>query len=122
MKEIKKIGAQGDVLFVRKRALPAAATEEVKPEAGKVIVTHSETGHHHAIDDLSTKMFRAPGEPLVAYLQLGEGCAQSGGVDVVHHRAWDTHETLRLLGKPGAVFEIRRQREYTPQGWRRVED
>lgn len=122
MKTIKKTGAQGDVLFIRRRALPKEATETVTPENGMVIVTHSETGHHHAIDDLSTKMFRIPGDPLVSYLQLGEGSKEAGGVDVVHHRAWDTHETLRLLGLPGAVFEVRRQREYTPQGWRRVED
>ena len=36
-----------------------------------------------------------------------------------HHRSIDTHEALEI--KPG-IYEIRRQREYTPQGFRRVAD
>ena len=36
-----------------------------------------------------------------------------------HLRSFDTHETIKL---PVGTFEIRRQREYTPEGWRRVED
>jgi len=36
-----------------------------------------------------------------------------------HHRSFDTHEALEI--KPG-IYEIRRQREYTPQGFRRAAD
>ena len=39
--------------------------------------------------------------------------------DVVHLRDFHTHETVRL---PRGVYEVRRQEEYTPQGWRRVAD
>ena len=49
--------------------------------------------------------------------------------DVVHHRSFDTHETLRLLAAPGekTVFEVRRQREYVEKAdrstsWRPVVD
>lgn len=34
-------------------------------------------------------------------------------------RSFDTHESILLKG---GTYEIRRQREYTPEGWRRVED
>ena len=39
--------------------------------------------------------------------------------DVEHLWPFDTHETIRLT--PGK-WEIRRQREWSPEGWRRVED
>ncbi len=117
MKKIKRIGAQGDVLFVRVDKLPADAIES--PREGPIIVAHSETGHHHAIGDNVTRKFELPNNPLVCYLQMGDGIP---GMDVVHHRPWDTHETLRLLGKAGDVWEVHRQREWTPEGWRRVED
>lgn len=121
MKSIQDRGAQGDVLFRRIAKLPADAVP-VKPEGGELIVTHSETGHHHVVQDMTCGLYSHPTSSLVGYLQLGDGCASVGGADVVHQRPWDTHETLRLLGKPGDVFEIRRQREWSPEGWRRVQD
>ena len=90
MKSINDLGAQGDVFFRRVKYVPNGAVA-VKPENGNLVVGHSETGHHHAVDDLSCFLFQDPKSPLVGYLQLGDGCASGGGVDVVHHRAWDTH-------------------------------
>ena len=111
-KFLRNIGAQGDVVFRRIDKLPDGA--KAVQEKGRIVVAHSETGHHHAIDDTGVVRFEA-GDPMVCYLQLaGDHC------DVVHHRPFDTHETLRLLGS--GIFEVRRQREYTPQGLRRVED
>jgi hypothetical protein len=117
MKRIERLGAQGDVLFRRVAAVPAGFEREERK--GAVVVAHSETGHNHEIDDMGCFRFVSPKDPMVAYLQLGD-C--DGGVSVVHKRAFDTHETLRLLGQPGDVWEVRRQREWTPEGWRRVED
>jgi hypothetical protein len=119
MIEIKKLGAQGDVLFRRLPNLPKTAVEEKRP--GPIVVAHSETGHNHSIDHADgVRFFREPTDPLICYLQLDAEM----NADVVHHRTWDTHDTLRLLGTPKkkTVFEVRRQREYTPQGWRRIED
>lgn len=118
MIEIKKFAAQGDVLLRKIAKLPAAAVEQKRN--GPLVVAHSETGHHHAIDSKAIRHFEVPNSPLVCYLQMDTGC--EAGIDVVHHRAWDTHETLRLLGKPGDVWEVRRQREWTPEGWVRVSD
>src|SRR6185503_17424127 len=118
MKTIQDMGAQGDVLFRRVDKLPKGL-KEVDPKAVRKVVAHSETGHHHAIDELGVKMYQGE-DPLTCYLMLEsvEHC------DVVHHRPHDTHETIRLFGGGGvgSVFQVRRQREYTPQGWRRVED
>lgn len=121
MKIIENMGAQGDVIFRRVAAIPANAIE--RKRVGELVVAHSETGHHHSIADRAVSHFETPGDSLTCYLRFDVGLdANVGGVDVVHHRAWDTHETLRLLGKPGDVWQVRRQREWTPEGWRRVED
>lgn len=116
MIEIHKFAFQGDCAFIRLDDMPSGLIEQ-KP-SGRVIVAHSETGHHHAIEPGEVKLFeKLERDPFVCYLQLaGESC------DVVHHRAWDTHDTLRLLGGAGSIWEVRRQREYVPQGFRRVED
>jgi hypothetical protein len=105
--------AQGDVIFVPVESIPEGLTEE-KREVGRLIVTHSETGHHHAIDSDDARMFTPPNDPLTAYLSV-EGC----GVELVHHRSIDTHESIFF--QPGK-WQIFRQREHAPDGWRRVED
>lgn len=116
MKQIQNIGAQGDVMFLRAAEVPADAVRV--EDAGPIVVAHSDTGHHHAIacDDSPRAVYYRTADPLVCYLQVTAEYA-----DVVHHRPWDTHETVRLLGG-GTVYEVRRQREYTPQGLRRIED
>lgn len=115
MKLVKRMGAQGDVIFRRVKAVPKGFA--AKPAANRVIVAHSETGHHHAIDSTGVRIHESS-DPLVCYLVL-ESVTHA---DVVHHRSYDTHETIRLSGPIGAIFEIRRQREYTPEGWRLVLD
>lgn len=113
MIEVKTIGAQGDVLFRRIEALPKGAKAEKRN--GRIVVAHSETGHHHAIDDTGVVRYEV-GDSMLCYLRIDAAHA-----DIVHHRPFDTHETLRLLGG-GAIWEVRRQEEWTPEGWRRVED
>lgn len=117
MKTATKMAAQGDVLFRRVKAIPAGFAE--KKREGALIVSHSETGHHHSIHDNDVRCFEpvAPSDGLVCYLQM-----DGTQFDVVHHRNYDTHETIRLLGVPGDIWEVRRQREHTPEGWRRVQD
>ena len=110
---------QGDVQFLRVARVPSGAVE-VPREHGRLIVTHSETGHHHAIDAAGPSLWAVPGDAMTAYLRVPAG----SHADVVHHRPWDTHQTLRLLADESGetVYEIRRQREWAPEGWRRVED
>ncbi len=112
-KTVEKMAAQGDVLVRRVKSIPEDAVEQ--KSAGRIVVAHSETGHHHAIDfvDQSVVLFTTK-DPLVSFLRVDAPHA-----DIVHHRPWDTHGTLRLLK---GDWEIRRQREHTPEGWQMVAD
>lgn len=118
MQEVKKCAAQGDVILRKVRSIPK--THAAVPRKGPIIVSHSETGHHHVVNAEGVTLFEHQTDKtsLVCYLQMGD-CTS---FDVEHLRSYDTHETLRLLGKPGAIWEARRQREHTPEGWRRVQD
>lgn len=113
MKSIENVCFQGDVCFKRVEAIPEHFGPIVRD--GDIVVAHSETGHHHVISDLGVVQFVAH-DPLICYLQL-----ESDHCDVVHLRDWATHETVRLTGA-GSKFMVIRQREKTPEGWRRVED
>lgn len=113
MKIISQIGAQGDVLFRRVGKIPDDTIEQKREHGDALVVAHSETGHHHVIQAADVRLLSA-GDPFVAYLSIGEPYA-----DVEHLRPFDTHETIRL---PRGLWEVRRQREHTPEGWRRVAD
>lgn len=122
MKIITNQCAQGDLLARRVDAIPEGYAPVDRPRGGHV-VAHSETGHHHVVQEAPraqrAKLYRpiddtGPEAGMVAYLEVLEEHA-----DLVHMREWDTHETVRL---PAGIWEIRRQREWTPDGWRRVED
>ena len=118
MKIATTLIAQGDCLFVRVDGVPADAVRVETP--GPLVVAHSETGHDHVVESAGVQMYHAKHDPLSSYLLLGDAAVH--GIDIVHRRAWDTHETVRLLGTPGDAWLVRRQREWTPEGWRRVED
>lgn len=113
---VKRIAAQGDVLFRRVECISGDVVEQ--PRNGPLIVAHSETGHHHVIESPDARLLTTL-DPLVCYLRL-----EGPFADVMHQRPFDTHETLRLLGDESGstYFEVRRQREHVPDGWRRVED
>lgn len=115
MRFVKEQGAQGDVFFCRVQKFPEAGlVEQARDTQGRLIVAHSETGHHHAIAAADAHLLEYPGS-LVAYLRVDGEYA-----DVVHHRDYDTHETLRL-GR--GLWEVRRQREYSAErAWQRVAD
>lgn len=111
MNTFKMACAQGDVHFTRINKLP----EGIKPvpaESGRVLVTHSETGHHHIMGADHVTMF-ASDNPLVCYLYVEQP------TDLLHLRGYDTHAPITF--QPGC-YEVRRQREWTPESFRRVED
>lgn len=116
MKTVQKSAFQGDMMIRRVAIMPEGVTESA-PVSGRHVLAHSETGHNHDVDANGIKLFTGA-DPMVCYLRM-DGVHEA---DIVHHRSHDTHETVRLLGEPGSVWEVRRQREYTPDGWRRVED
>ncbi len=104
----KEGGFQGDVAIIPVSEIPATATAQ--PSEKSVIVTHSESGHHHAIDNVkhSVVLF-ATDNPRVSFLRVDSEYA-----DVVHHRDWHTHETWRL---PKGTYQINRQEEMKPDGY-----
>lgn len=110
---INRVGAQGDVFFLRVDALPEGV-REVPQVDGRHVIAHSETGHHHITRDREARFYEDPRDPFTCYLRVDGEHA-----DVEHLRPFDTHETVRLLR---GITMCRRSREYVPEGFRRVED
>lgn len=104
---VTSMAAQGDVLFRRIDTLPPK-TRDVTPDDGWLVVAHSD----HVVISRHARLM-AGENPMVCYLQ------SESHMDVTHCRPWDTHATIRLLS---GIWEVRRQREWAPEGWRRVED
>lgn len=111
------MAAQGDLLIRRLSSIPKNAIK-AKPEQGKYIVAHSETGHNHVIVDRPNVHLYSTDNPMVSYLEVIEA-ADATETILEHLRSFDTHESIIINA---GIYEIRRQREYTPEGWRRVED
>lgn len=109
--------AQGDILIIPTEQIPDRAQK--LDRKGRLIVTHSETGHHHVIDRPKVDMYQDPEDPLVAWLEVHGEESLPQIAELVHERPHDTHETI---GLPPGKYEVRRQREYTPEGWRQVMD
>ncbi len=116
MKTFKAFAAQGEAFIRRIETRPDGLTP-IEPENGHYIIAHSETGHHHVME---------PGG--VALLERTTGVEEglrilhlivSEPTSLDHLRGSDTHESIMF--EPGE-YEIRLQREYTPEGFRRVAD
>lgn len=103
---------QGDVMIRRIASLPAALVP-AKAEGGQYIVAHSETGHHHVVKERGAQLLIDETNALIAYLRVTDATT------LEHLRDFDTHAPLHL---PPGDYELRRQREHTPEGWRRVAD
>lgn len=107
-----KVIFQGDIAIIKQTSIPKGF--ELDPlKKGQHIITHSETGHHHVIDAERVQVYRSKTDQMELYVNVIEKAA------LTHLRNYDTHAPITLA--PG-VYKIRRQREYTPEGWRRVED
>lgn len=112
MRIFKNVCAQGDIYITRIASLPDGVVR-VSPENGSVIVTHSETGHHHVMLAERVKMWSIPDSIMEVFLTV------EADTSLEHLREHDTHEPIMF--SPG-IYHVRRQREYVPEGFRRVED
>lgn len=117
MKHFKKCAAQGDLLIRRINTIPTQAIR-AKSDKGQFVVAHSETGHNHVVAERPHVSYFTTNDPMVSYLQVIEA-TDAAEVCIEHLRSFDTHESIALA--PGN-YEVRRQREYTLEGWRKVED
>lgn len=112
MHNIKTMAAQGDLLVRKVAEVP----QGFAPVAGVSdhVVAHSETGHHHVAVGVATLHRPTAGDTgMLAYLEVPDQ------VVLTHRRSFDTHTPILLTR---GVWELRRQREYVPEGWQRVED
>ena len=114
MKTFINQAAQGDCFIKRIEGLPEGV-KAMQPVDGHFIVAHSETGHHHVLEAKpGIEVFEDMSDPETLYLSIVETEAV-----LEHLRSFDTHEPIGI--SPG-IYCVRRQREYTPEGWRRVAD
>ncbi len=110
MKTFEKCAAQGDLMFLKIDSLPSDAVL-VKAKEGKYVASHSETGHAHIIRECEgVEFYHAANDNMTAYLIVHHDNAY-----IEHLRDFDKHEPIKF--KEG-IYKIRRQREYTPEGWR----
>ena len=94
---------QGDLLFVQVTNIP---TEAIEQKDG-IIAKGEITGHMHRIQQQQKAMLMiAAGIAYIKALQETE---------IVH----EEHNTIIL---PPGEWEVRRQQEYEPSGWRQVVD
>jgi hypothetical protein len=108
---------QGDVAILPVTEIPQGLVE-VQREQGKIIVTHSETGHHHVIERPRVTMHQ-DADPLIAWLEVHDEADLPQIAELVHERDFDTHETWEL---PVGKYKVVRQRERAPEGWQRAQD
>src|ERR1700743_760544 len=114
MLRFETIAAQGEITIVRIGDVPEGKKLGGQPlalEHGKLIIGHSETGHHHVLERTKgatvTVSDQAPAGMKVLHAILTEANS------LVHERGHDTHETINLL--PGE-YEFRIAREYDHYG------
>lgn len=117
MKTFNKTAAQGDVLFTKVESIPDGVIEQ-KPENGELVVTHSETKHNHVMvldrqETPAVQMFNDKDNPLLSWLLVNRPTSLD------HKRTNHTHESIMF--EKGA-YRVNRQREQTPEGWRRAID
>ncbi len=112
MKTFQNQAAQGDMLITRVESLPEGLTE-AEAVHGEHVIAHSETGHNHVISEDGVSVFEAANDPFVLYLKV------DNTTELRHLRSFDTHESLKIA--PG-LYRVNRQREYTPEGFRRAAD
>ena len=98
---------QGDVLLQSIGAIPASAIM-AEPKGGRFVLAEGEsTGHAHTICELEGSLSITSDGKL--YLQTDAGC------ELLHQ------EHAPIAVAPGS-YEVIRQREYSPEEIRRVQD
>lgn len=106
MSDFEKQARQGDVFIERVESVSPGG-EEIPRDGERAILEYGEvTGHAHAIADKGATLYAIPGGKV---LQVWEPVA-------LRH---EEHSTIKI---PPGLFRVTRQREYSPQGLRNVQD
>ena len=108
--EPKKLYRQGDVLIRRIDSLPGKLTK-VARTGGRLVLAHgSATGHSHAVATKRCDLFTDPKKPGTMFLEV-----KAAKAELVH----DEHTTITLTK---GAYQVTRQREFSADAIRRVED
>jgi len=102
---------QGDILLIPIGKIPTNA-EAVRREHGKLILAHGEvTGHHHAfaVDVRNVELVTKEGAEQLYLMVHGVSAPL-------------THQEHATIDVAPGVYEVRRQREYSPEAIRNVAD
>ncbi len=106
MKTFNIVAAQGEIT-VRRTSLVKAAGKPLALEHGRLVIGHSETGHHHVLEHsrgaVVTVLDGAPEGMKILHAILAEPNK------LIHQRGHDTHETIDL---PAGEYEFRIAREF----------
>jgi hypothetical protein len=116
MKTFTKMAAQGDFIIRRIDNIPDN-TEVMQPTNNMHVVAHSETGHNHVMEAERVTAYKPKNVKEIDLYQMFLNV--EAPTEINHLRSFDTHETLLV---PPGKYEIRRQREYVPEGFRRAAD
>jgi hypothetical protein len=118
---------QGDVYIKQVTKLPDGL-EPIDREKGKVVLAHGEvTGHMHAISEKHVQHFRDAGLEDRLKSEGGFRARTGGAIPFTYLEVNSEPATLRheehdpIVLDPG-LYEIRIQREYTPQAIKSVQD
>jgi hypothetical protein len=106
MKTFKRVAAQGELTLRKINKVPTGLNR-VAADNGRIVVGHSETGHHHTVAE-TVEVYEASTAPTgmrILYAIVKDPSTLD------HHRPFDTHESLGM--QPG-MYEIRIGREYDP--------
>lgn len=96
---------QGDILFIKTET---GIPQDTKEQKDGIVAKGEVTGHHHRIGDgVKAALFVAAN--MSAWIRVKQK------TDILH----EEHNTVTL---PVGEWEVRRQREYEPGGWRQVKD
>lgn len=106
----KKLFRQGDIMLVPVAKIPT--TGLAAPENGRLVLAHGEvTGHHHSFGIAANiALFREDGSGGGLFLGVTDAPAPL------------EHQEHHTIAVPPGNYEVRRQREYSPEAIRRVED
>lgn len=116
MKTFTKMAAQGDFMILKIDTLPDGL-EPFQARGNEYVIAHSETGHDHVMERTHVEAYQPKNTKEVDLYELFLVVKEPTPVN--HLRSFDTHEPILV---PPGNYKIRRQREYTPEGFRRAAD
>lgn len=116
MRSFTKYAAQGDFLIMKIDDIPSDVVP-LPVENGKYVIAHSETGHNHVMEREGVEAYKKTDTKEVDLYELFMVVKEPSQID--HLRSFDTHESIKV--EPGN-YVVKRQREYTAEGFRRAAD